>query len=181
MNLFVTVGNRTEPFDRLLRTVDEVFGTHPTTGTCQYGTSNVQPRGLEPHAFLSREDFLLRIQAADLVVAHAGVGTLAAAIEGGHLPLVMARRAPEECVNDHQQEIVRALEGRGLVRPIEGPRDLAAALGEASAGRYPRIAVQGRRSLGDLRSSIHGGQSKPWHPLGTSLLRALGRLAGSNQ
>ena len=52
---------------------------------------------------------------ADLVVAHAGIGSSLAAIEAGHAPVLVSRRSHRgEHVDDHQQQIAAELDRREL-------------------------------------------------------------------
>ncbi len=55
------------------------------------------------------------MRGADVVVAHAGIGSALAALEAGRCPILVPReRAHGEHVDDHQALIAKALEARGL-------------------------------------------------------------------
>ncbi len=136
MRIFVTVGNALVSFDRLLRWVDEAVASIavPVEGVCQHGPSRVRPRALVPRENLSRAEFEIEMDRADVVVCHAGVGTLSDALRRGHRPIVVPRRAAfGEIVNDHQLEIVAALGQEGRIEVAEDAESLAAAL-----ARYTR-------------------------------------------
>ncbi len=136
MKMFVTVGNATVPFDRLLRAVDEAQLELGCSGICQRGVSTVEPRGFYCHAALSKQAFERAMADADVVVCHAGVGTLWSAISAGHTPLVMPRRHVHgEIVNDHQLEICAELARSGSIRIFATPRELAAAVRSLPAKR----------------------------------------------
>lgn len=175
MRVFVTVGNGLAPFDRLLRMVDAALPADGVEGTCQYGVSTDPPRGLRAVSSLPRAEFEAELAAADIVVCHAGVGTLWSAIEAGHCPIVVPRRARHgEIVNDHQLEICAELEKEGLINIVSATEDLAAAI--KSTTRRPtfrptRSDVDSpvRRGLEELRQ--HSGRRRPW------LLRALALVA----
>jgi UDP-N-acetylglucosamine transferase subunit ALG13 len=147
MRLFVSVGTRLEPFDRLIAIVDAAIEQlHiPVVGCCQYGTCRVRSKYLENLAWVSRDTFATELAESDAVVSHGGVGALRGAIRAGHVPLVLPRRlAQREVLNDHQTEVVRALEQRNLVRGFETASDLAALLqslpnGERSARIPPPL------------------------------------------
>jgi UDP-N-acetylglucosamine--N-acetylmuramyl-(pentapeptide) pyrophosphoryl-undecaprenol N-acetylglucosamine transferase len=74
------------------------------------------------HAQMSAADFAAETRSADVVITHAGVGSVIGLIESGIFPVVVPRRAAhDEHVDDHQQEIaslVRNLE-IGLVREAD--------------------------------------------------------------
>lgn len=145
MRVFVTVGNRREPFDRLLEVVDAVVARSrgELRGTAQVGHSQFRPRALEAEPFLPRDAFERAVQECDIVVCHAGVGACHIALRLGHRPIVMARRrAFGECVNDHQAEIARALAAKGRAAVIETVEELAALMKEPT-----RIAAVARRTI----------------------------------
>ncbi len=57
---------------------------------------------------------------ADVVVAHAGVGTALAALEVGKCPVLVPRRlAHGEHVDDHQTQIAGELSRRGLALTVD--------------------------------------------------------------
>ncbi|MCJ8504810.1 hypothetical protein MRU69_07990 [Kocuria flava] len=66
------------------------------------------------HADLTRE-----IAAADVVVTHAGVGSVLQAHEAGKVPVLAVRSASQnEHIDDHQREIAHDLITRGLALPL---------------------------------------------------------------
>lgn len=129
MRYFVTVGSSLDPFDRMLRLVDEALPRDHVEGTCQHGVSQVRPRGLTAQSTLSKRQFEEHMRSADVVVCHAGVGTLWSAIDAGHKPIVVARRSRErEIVNDHQLEICKALRAQQRITVVETVDELREAL-----------------------------------------------------
>jgi UDP-N-acetylglucosamine transferase subunit ALG13 len=101
--IFLTVGSSL-PFDRLVQAVDELvipakLGTvFAQTGACRYRPSNCE----WVHE-LCKGDFDQRLADAQLIVSHAGVGTIASALALGKRVIVMPRRKVfGEAVNDHQ-------------------------------------------------------------------------------
>jgi UDP-N-acetylglucosamine--N-acetylmuramyl-(pentapeptide) pyrophosphoryl-undecaprenol N-acetylglucosamine transferase len=64
---------------------------------------------------LASEDLASAMGRADLVVAHAGVGSALAAVQAGHAPLLIPRRKHYgEHIDDHQVQIARELVHRGI-------------------------------------------------------------------
>lgn len=71
---------------------------------------------------------------ADVVIAHAGVGSALAAMRAGRRALfVPRRRAHGEHVDDHQVEMARELHGRNLVVAREAAEITLADLDAAAA------------------------------------------------
>lgn len=134
LRVFVTVGNAHVPFDRLTRMVDEARRRAGVAieGVCQLGTSTFCPEGLRPERMLGRLQFEDEIRRAELVVCHAGVGTLSTCLRLGKRPVAIARRASlGECVNEHQMDIVDELARSGRIAAVEDAGQLASLLTSA--------------------------------------------------
>lgn len=101
--IFVTVGAQM-PFDRLVRTVDEWAGGQPDANVfAQVGPGGYQPCNGEWTEFLAPPAFRARVQAASILIAHAGMGSILTALEHGKPLLIMPRRGDlRETRNDHQ-------------------------------------------------------------------------------
>lgn len=100
--IFVTVGEQL-PFNRLVRTVDEWAAASGQEVFAQIARTDWKPEHIEYQDFLAPHEFRDKFQAADFVVAHAGMGTIIDALELGKSILVMPRRANlGETRNDHQ-------------------------------------------------------------------------------
>jgi UDP-N-acetylglucosamine transferase subunit ALG13 len=101
--IFVTVGS-SSPFDRLIRAVDEWAELRGRSDIfAQIGLSNYRPKHIEAVQKLDPAQFCDRVHAANLVVAHAGMGSIITALEIGRPIVVMPRRAHlGETRNDHQ-------------------------------------------------------------------------------
>lgn len=80
------------------------------------------------------EEFIRHVHDADLLIMHAGAGSIMHAVEAGKIPVVMPRRAAfGEHVNDHQVEFAHALAEIGKVVVADAADDLARAVDEARA------------------------------------------------
>jgi UDP-N-acetylglucosamine transferase subunit ALG13 len=74
------------------------------------GLRRVQGRPQIPAAELA-----MAIREADVVITHAGAGSALTALEMGRLPVLVPREAAYgEHVDDHQQQVARELQRRGL-------------------------------------------------------------------
>ena len=92
--IFVTVGHQM-PFDRLIRAMDEWAGARARRDVfAQIGRSDFQPKHIRTAPFLAPEDFERSMDEAAAVVAHAGTGTIIAALQRGK-PLLVLPRLPE--------------------------------------------------------------------------------------
>lgn len=100
--IFVTVGEQL-PFDRLIRTVDEWAGASGKEVFAQIGQSDWKPKYIAYKYFLSPQEFEEKFLAAEVIIAHAGMGTIITALELGKPILVLPRQASlGEHRNNHQ-------------------------------------------------------------------------------
>jgi UDP-N-acetylglucosamine transferase subunit ALG13 len=114
--IFITVGAQM-PFDRLIRACDAWAAEHlDATMFAQIGANAFRPSNIAWTSSLDPDSFRYRVESADLVVAHAGMGSILTALELGRRILVMPRRGDlGETRNDHQIATARALEQQGHV------------------------------------------------------------------
>jgi UDP-N-acetylglucosamine transferase subunit ALG13 len=124
--IFLTVGTLF-PFDRLVRAIDEAFdkGLIDEELFAQIGESSYKPRNFESVASLAKGLFDERLKQASGVIGHAGVGTIAIAIDNNKPLLVMPRlRKHNEHVNDHQVAIARKFSELGHILVADDVEDL---------------------------------------------------------
>ena len=129
---FVSVGNATQPFARLLDAVAAIAGELPQPVFVQFGSTPFRSADCDSAQWLAMADFEQRAAQAQLLILHAGAGSVIHAIRAGRLPVVMPRRARYgEHVDDHQVEFARTLAEAGRVVLALEPGDLTAAVAEA--------------------------------------------------
>ncbi|MFT3944485.1 MAG: glycosyltransferase [Ancrocorticia sp.] len=87
------------------------------------------------HDYMEPSEFLAAARSADVVVTHAGVGTLMELLSMGIYPVMAIRRAiRNEHVDDHQTEIAELVNGADLGIAVDGP-DLTSEVLEKAALR----------------------------------------------
>lgn len=154
---FVAVGTRPEPFDRLLRAVDEAVGAGilPAPVVVQSGSSRYRPRHFDPVPWLAPDQVEAAAASARYVVCHSGSGIIGAALRSGRRPLVVPRRRDHgEHVDDHQVQIARKLESMGLAVALEDTPIEAADVRAADAP-LPDLGQSGAPSVADaLRLAV---------------------------
>lgn len=100
--IFVAVGTQF-PFDRLIRYVDEWAGKNQVLGMAQIAGGEYLPQHLQWERFLPATAFNQHLQAASLIISHAGMGNIITALENQKPIIVMNRQyALGEHRNDHQ-------------------------------------------------------------------------------
>jgi UDP-N-acetylglucosamine transferase subunit ALG13 len=111
--IFTTVGTHTQPFDRLLKKIDELVekGIIKEKIIAQVGYSTYKPKNYEYFTFTSEEKILELNKKARLIITHAGVGSIITALWFGK-PIIVVPRLKKfnEHINDHQIQIAKAFE-----------------------------------------------------------------------
>lgn len=158
LSLFVTVGTEL-PFDRLVRTIDDWAAQRgdDVEVYAQIGESTYVPHTIRWTHFVDGEDFDAHFGGADLIVAHAGMGTILTALQRGQRLIVMPRReALGEHRNDHQVATARRLLELGRVDVAFDEDELLRRLDESDARRRQPIGSNASDSLIDaLRTFIN--------------------------
>ena len=165
--IFLAVGTQL-PFDRLTEALDqwcagtgrgsEVFGQvgHLTE-------ENVTPAHFEWQERIGPQDYTARMEAADVIVSHAGMGTIITALTLGKPIIIMARRAHlGEQRNDHQYATLKRFKERAGVFAVESAEEMAEVLdrllqegGPVSEAQASAFAEE--RLTNALRDFIHNG------------------------
>lgn len=103
MKIFIAVGTQLA-FDRMIRIVDEWAADHPDVEVfAQSGPAEYAPKHMQSESFVPPHVFENKAKSADVLIGHAGTGTIFLALELGKPVIVMPRRANlGEHRNDHQ-------------------------------------------------------------------------------
>lgn len=132
MSTFVSIGNAKQPFIRMLDAVANIAGALPQPVVIQYGHNEFICDGCELHDFIAMTEFEDRVSRAELVIIHAGAGSIIHAIRCGKVPVVVPRRsAYSEHVDDHQIELAMHFQETGKVIVVTEMDQLAGAVQQA--------------------------------------------------
>ena len=161
--IFLTVGTD-GPFDRLVNAVDRWAGSAGRQDVfAQIGHSQIRPSHIRFQQFLDPLEFTRLFSAAELVVAHAGMGTILSALRHEKPLLVMPRRASlGEQRNEHQLATARHLMQMGKVTVAFDEEELIERLGRLSElqARAPISAYAEPRLTATIRTFIDEPLSK---------------------
>ena len=149
--IFLTVGTQFS-FDRLVRAVDEAAGRNGFGEqiVAQVGPGSYCPKNFEAVLSLPKAMFDKRFCDADCIISHAGIGTIAMAMEHKKPLLVMPRLARYgEVVNDHQLAIAEKFEQLGHLLMARCPEEVTDKLEElrsfVPAPRQPQPEAAAKR------------------------------------
>lgn len=133
--IFVTVGSQM-PFDRLIRAVDDWAALHVASDTvlAQIGQAAYAPRAMKAVESMPPARFRELVQECELMIAHAGMGSILTALEFGKPIVVLPRRGNlRETRNDHQVATAQWLASRKGVFVSMTEQDLPAAIDAAKS------------------------------------------------
>ncbi|MBE2216497.1 MAG: glucuronosyltransferase [Opitutaceae bacterium] len=157
--VFVTVGTD-GPFDRLVQAIDLWAGQSGRTDVfAQIGRTSLRPSHIAYSQMLEPPEFHRRFLEADVVIAHAGMGTILSALRYGKPILVMPRRASlGEQRNEHQLATARHLAALGKIQVAMDERELRARLDHLTeVAVLDRTGPYASQSLTDaIQAFIHG-------------------------
>lgn len=113
-HVVVTVGSSRYGFRRLIDAVRRLVPPDVEV-LWQTGSTDVADLPIDGRVALPEADLAAAMARADLVIAHAGVGSALMALRAGKCPVLLPRtRAFGEHVDDHQREVAVALADAGL-------------------------------------------------------------------
>jgi UDP-N-acetylglucosamine transferase subunit ALG13 len=117
--IFLTVGTWRSGYDRLIKAIDELKGKNLIEAEifAQIGNSSYLPQNFENHIkFCSPNEFIDIVQKADLILTHAGIGSIMTSIQHGKKVVVLPRK-PElgEHEDEHQFNTAEKLEEENLI------------------------------------------------------------------
>jgi UDP-N-acetylglucosamine transferase subunit ALG13 len=157
--IFVTVGTQL-PFERLVRVVDAWAGRSGRKDVvAQIGPSEFLPANINYQSFVSPVEFAQHLADAELIISHAGMGTILSAMRHGKPILVMPRQAQfNEQRNDHQLATARRFKELGRIMVAMDERELALKLDELKdLQASPRIGpFATEQLLARVRDFING-------------------------
>ena len=162
VSIFVTVGTEL-PFDRLIGAVDAWAGDRGRGDDvfAQIGVTVGAPEHFASSPTLEAKTFRRLFDSADLIVAHAGMGTILGALERARPLVVVPRRAElGEHRNDHQLATTQQLDELGLINVANDEHDLTPYLDDpGSVPRHGPIGASADPSLLEaVRNAVlHGG------------------------
>lgn len=121
--IFVTVGTHEQPFNRLVKAVDELKkdGIITEDVIIQTGFSTYEPKYCQWSKLIPYQQMIKNVEDARIVITHGGPASFIMPLQIGKTPIVVPRQHQfDEHVNDHQVEFARNVAERmGNIIPIE--------------------------------------------------------------
>jgi UDP-N-acetylglucosamine transferase subunit ALG13 len=125
--IFVTVGTHEQPFDRLVKKIDELKGSGKIktevfvqTGYCKY-----EPRHCKYRKMIDYEEMYEKSRDAEIVITHGGPGSIMLPLSMNKKPIVVPRQHQySEHVDDHQVLFSKRLENENKIIAVYDINDI---------------------------------------------------------
>ena len=158
--IFVTVGSQL-PFDRLIMAIDEWAGLNiETKVVVQTGKSNFVSKYCQMINYIEPSEWGQLVNDADLIIGHAGMGTILNCIEYKKPLVIMPREFKlGEIRNDHQIATVSYFEGVSGIYIAKDKRSLFNAINSIFKGKYSDVSL-GTKNLELLINELRDFASK---------------------
>lgn len=113
--IFVTVGTHEQPFNRLVKYIDNLKkdGTITEEVIIQTGYSTYEPKYCKWQKLFPYQEMIQLVSEARVVITHGGPSSFIMPLQIGKIPIVVPRRYEfNEHVNNHQISFTRAVADR---------------------------------------------------------------------
>jgi UDP-N-acetylglucosamine transferase subunit ALG13 len=130
----VLLGTQNNDFHRLLQEVENNIenGNIKDKVIVQAGFTKYNSDKMEIFTMVSKDELDKLVEKSDLIITHAGVGSIEMSLEKGKKVIAVPRKKEYgEHVNDHQIEIEREFDSKGWIIGIDDVGKLGSALEEA--------------------------------------------------
>lgn len=147
--IFVSVGTQLS-YDRLIKTVDAWLEKNPNEKVFfQIAEGEYQPLHGEVQRYVGADKYQEIFESSDLIISHAGMGTIIAGLEAGKSVIVMPRRfALGEHRNDHQMATASRIGELGGAEVAWNEEELISKLDiYASGGKVASGAMEANENL----------------------------------
>lgn len=126
--IFVTVGTHEQPFNRLIKAVDELKrdGVITEDVIIQTGFSTYEPKYCQWSKLIPYKQMVESVKNARIVITHGGPASFIMPLQIGKTPIVVPRQHQfNEHVNDHQVDFARSVSKRmGTIIELEDISEL---------------------------------------------------------
>jgi UDP-N-acetylglucosamine transferase subunit ALG13 len=141
--IFLTVGVHNQQFNRILKEVDNLIGTKKLKDNviAQTGVSDYIPKNYKSFDFAPFEKMVELNKKADIIISHAGVGTIIVALKNKK-PIVVVPRLVEmgEHTDDHQVQLGKILKKHERIVVIENIANLLKGIKKAKIIRTKKFS-----------------------------------------
>lgn len=157
---FITVGSSEEyKFPRLLQTVDELCEEGVLDGkttVAQVGYTEYKPKHYEYFDMISDEEFKCLVEKADVIITHAGTGSVISALKAHKKVIIFPRRFEfKEHLDNHQLELAELFASQGYTMTAMDKDELRTALAAIKEFK-PREFISNNKKINQIIMNFIG-------------------------
>lgn len=120
--IFVTLGTQDKGFTRLLEAIDKQInnGNIKEEVIVQAGYTEYESKNMKIYKLISMDEFDTYIKKCDLLITHAGVGSIMTGINNNKKVIAAARlKEYNEHTNNHQLDILKEFTKKGYILSLD--------------------------------------------------------------
>jgi len=120
--ILILLGTQDKPFTRLLEAVDDTIdkGYIKEEVVAQIGFTKYSSKNIKTFNLIPKEEYEKIIGEADLIITHAGVGSILTGLKKGKKVIAAARlKEYGEHTNNHQLEILNEFHEKGYILKLD--------------------------------------------------------------
>lgn len=155
--IFITLGSQKFQFNRLLIEIDKLIdaGIINDSVFAQIGYSDYHPKNYDFKSFLDRDEFIEKINIADVVITHGGTGAIVGALKQRKKVIAVPRLSKyEEHVDDHQLQIIEQFTNLNLIYPCIDVTDLKIAVKKIKLCNFENYNSNTKNIIESIRKFI---------------------------
>lgn len=155
--IFLAVGTQKFPFDRLLKSIDELIDKGKITDEvfAQIGNCTYEPKNYKYKRFLNKQEFENCIGCCSLIITHSGVATIVESIKKNKPVIVMPRLCKYgEHVDDHQVQIAESFQKSNLIFECRENDNLYLLIEKAKTHKFDKYVSQNTKLLNVIRKYL---------------------------
>lgn len=129
--IFVCLGTKRFPFNRLLKQIDLLVEQNEIKDQvfAQIGRSTYIPKNYEFSEFLSPDEYTKKVNQSGIIITHGGTGSIIKGLKAGKQVIAVPRREKYgEHSDDHQLQIVDFFYDQGYILRVDEMSDLDRAI-----------------------------------------------------
>lgn len=157
--IFITLGSQKFQFNRLLKAIDKFIEDETIREKvfAQTGFSDYKPKHYEYKPFLDRNEFVKKIDEANIVITHGGTGAIIGAVKKGKKVIAVPRLAKYgEHVDDHQLQLVAQFDELKLICACMDCEKLGKAIDTVKNTEYKKYVSNTQTIINSIVNFIEG-------------------------
>lgn len=164
--IFVTLGTQDKSFDRLLKAIDKEIetGTIKDKVIVQAGYTKYESKNMEIFDLVDSEEFDKLVDKCDLLITHAGVGSILSAVKKGKKVICVPRlKEYKEHTNNHQKQIAQEFEKEGYILALTDVNQLGEKIKESKKFKPKKFISHTDKMIELVESLINEKEHVSWY------------------